>query len=164
MFFSLQAQEKRKHQSSFGIETPIQKPYRVPNAVVAAIKSQLEYELRGQLEGSLVYLNNDRKAELLVQGNAGANITSFWLFRRSHGEWKQILQTVAAWVAIENSRRKGFRNVSILAASAVTAWGSQYRFNGSRYVPVRCWEEAMGGKNRRKGYFRCSGDSIKPYR
>ena len=166
----IEAQAQTGKQTSFGMETDIKRKYRIPRAVIAQIVKNEELystedinRLAEKLEGSLVNLNRDRQPDLFIQGDNGANITGFWLFRNMGSKWKMVLYSRAAWLDIKRTLTKGFYDVEIHAASAVTMWGSVYKFDGVKYVPRGCWESDMQQRRQKKNYYRCSGSSKKPY-
>lgn len=171
IFFGLtEIRAQKAAQTSFGMEMKIKKSQRIPRYIVKQIiKNEESFaagdidDLSKRLKGSLVNLNNDRKPDLFVQGDDGANITGFWLFRNAGAKWELILYSRAAWLDIKNVKSKGFRNVEIHAASAVRMWGSRYEFDGAKYIPKRCWEEIETGKKIKREYFQCSGSLMKPY-
>lgn len=159
-----------REQTTFAMEEEIKKPHSIPKYVVREIIRNDENsqasdfaDFSGRLKGALVNLNNDRRPDLLVQGDPGANITGFWLFRNAGGKWKMVFYTRAAWLDLLKTSNRNFYDVEIHAATAVKMWGSLYKFDGRRYVPQKCWEEAESGKKSQRKYYRCSGSSVKPY-
>ncbi len=124
-------------------------------------------DIASSAEGTLVNLNDDKRDDLLVRADSGANITGFWLFRNMGRGWELFLFTVAADLFIRKTRTGGFHDVRIAAASAVTGWEATYKFDGTKYKPGACAEHDLGaGKNGEWGKGRrvkCGGD-VKPYR
>lgn len=158
------AQRRRAGQVSFGMEESIERPVRVPQYVIREIiRSEEHIAFMDRFEGTLVNLNNDGRPDLLVQGDPGANITGFWVFRNTGRKWQLVLYTRALSLNLERTYRNGFRDVSVVAASAVMSFGADYRFNSRRYVPRRCGEQRIEEGARRR-YISCSGDPAKPYR
>lgn len=161
------------------METPFKRRVQVPHYVVEQIAraeradgKALDREaanFAGQIEqAAIVNLNDDRRPDLIVEGDGGANITGFWLFRHTGRRWELVLSTRAAGLSIGKVKTNGYRDVTIEAASAVTLWSSIYKFRSGRYVPFRCWEQQLGvGENGMPGsrrYFKCADDAVKPYR
>lgn len=175
--FTIQAQTNGSNfQTIFSMEDEIKKPVEIPRYVFeqivknGAIKptsaAQLNEEiarLERDSKAALVNLNDDGKADLLVQGDSGANITGFWLFRNLRGKWQYMLETRALGLSIDKEKTKGYRNISISAASASVYWESTYKFNGKNYLPKICSETTMNGKKQRKKIIPCSGSVRKPY-
>lgn len=144
-------------QTEFGMETPIKKPMPVPQKIVTAFDID-----RSLLTASLIDLNNDKQPELLVQSSAGANVTEFRIYRKVRGSWRQVLATIAHSVWVDKKPNRGFRNINIAAASAVTVWQSTYKFNGAKYLPAVCTEQ-RSGKDKKPRNIPC-GAAEKPYR
>ena len=162
---------QRGGQISFGVETDIKKTHRIPRYVIEQIvQNEKNFSaadiapLSERIKGALVNLNNDNKPDLFVQGDDGANITGFWLFRNANGKWKMVLYSRAAWLQLSKNLTNNFRNVQIQAASAATLWGTTYKFDGVKYVAKSCWEADLSKRKQTKKYFQCSGSSVKPYR
>lgn len=167
---ALSVRAQRGGQTSFGMETEIKRKHLIPRYVVEQIIKNEECfsmeeidSLSKKIEGSLINLNDDGKSDLFVQGDNGANITGFWLFRSSGGKWRLVLYSRAAWFDIKKTLTKGFHDIEIRAASAVTMWGSIYKFNGITYVPKLCWAADLGRRGEKRSYSKCPGSSIKPY-
>ena len=162
-------------QISFAMEATIQRPYRVPKYVLEQIvpnddlvepeaREQAAASLAERVQGSLVNLNNDNKPDFLVQGDDGANITGFWLFRNVGQRWQLVLATRALGISLGKTYTNGFRDLSVEAASAVMLFGATYKFDLERYVPRECWEQNLSGRNKRIKYVKCSESEEKPYR
>lgn len=162
-------------QSTFAMETPIKRPYRVPKYVIEQIvrnddlvepanREEAVASLAERVRGSLINLDNDGKPDFLVQGDDGANITGFWIFRNVGQRWRLVLATRALGISLDKTYTNGLHDISVEAASAVVLYGTTYKFDLERYVPRECWERNLTGRNKKIRYFKCSEDSVKPYR
>ena len=86
---------------------------------------------------SEVHLNGRNEKDLVVVGTGailGANITSFWVFRPEHGGFELLLDSAPALqLNIKNTRSQGYRDVELLAATAVSVSTVVCKFDGRIY-------------------------------
>jgi hypothetical protein len=98
----------------------------------------------------------------------GANIQGFRIFVRSGAGHKEIFLAYAMSIdLLETKSSDGHRDIGIIAGSAATEWGAVYRFNGTKYLPVRCWQHRFTGPGNPSAKIEaipCSPSTEKPYR
>jgi hypothetical protein len=86
---------------------------------------------------SEVHLNGPHEADLIVVGAGpilGANVTLFWVFRPSRsGGFNLLLRVSAHDLNIMESRTGGYRDIEVVAATAVSVTKGTYTFRGSAY-------------------------------
>jgi len=63
----------------------------------------------------------------------GANVTSFWVFAPSAGEFRLLLYAVGHDLEIKKARSGGYRDIDVLKATATRYSRVQYRFDGRVY-------------------------------
>ena len=173
------AQRRVARQTEFGMDTPIRRKVRVPGYVLQqmmeairrqgyTVTAETVADIASEARGSLVNLDDDGRDDLLVQGDPGANITGFWLFRNAGRRWGLVLYAVAHNLTIKRGLTRGYHDVEVVALSAAKGWGANYEFDGTRYKPAGCWERDLGvGKDGLWGppkSVECSGSDVKPYR
>jgi len=164
---SLFVQGQTHYPDSFHMEEPIRSPAKIPTAVFRQILRSDDNLLRvdetvlhfkSRISGTLIDLNSDKRPDFLVQGNDGANITGFWLFRNIKGRQQLVLYTTGLALDLLRHKHNGLRDIEAVCATAVTLSSAIYRFNGQKYRAHTCWSEDMGkdpGK-RPKNFYRCS--------
>lgn len=88
---------------------------------------------------SEVHLAGPEERDVVVVGVgrlAGANVTTFWVFRpRLHG-FELLLKASAHDLAIRSTRTNGYRDIETLVATAVQSSRTVFRFDGNRYAQV----------------------------
>lgn len=114
------------------------------------VKGLLEYEGRptDKVPGewfkvSEVHLHTDREKDIIVMGTGpvlGANVTTFWIFRPKNGKFESLLNPAAAALDLEvkKTRSKGYRDIELFSATAITVSTVLCRFDGSTYKPANC--------------------------
>jgi hypothetical protein len=152
-----QQKNARQLPTQFDVETPIASPIIIPKQVAEIINSS------GGLEGTSINLDNQGQPELLVRGDAGANITGFWIFQNVRGQWKLLLSTRAYSLSIDKTWTNGYRDISVRAMSAVKAWGATHNYDLEKYTPRECFEQDLVESGRGKiVYHKCPGSPEKP--
>ncbi len=84
---------------------------------------------------SEVHLSERNEKDLVVVGTIlGANVTTFWIFRPEHGGFELPLDGAPALqLNIKNTRSHGYRDVELVAATAVTVSTVVCKFDGRIY-------------------------------
>jgi hypothetical protein len=121
-----------------------------------AEREEYAAELPGRVQGVLVNLNNDGKADLLVKGDDGANVTGFWVFRNLGGKYQLVFEARAFVLELRRAYTNGFRDISIEKMSAATLWGVLLKFDGQKYRAVKCWEQELGNPKAKAHYTKCT--------
>lgn len=113
---------------------------------------------KSRIKGTFIDLNSDERPDFLVQGNDGANITGFWLFRNIKGRQHLVLYTHGLGLDLLKHKHNGLRDIETAYATAVTLSSAIYRFDGRKYRAHTCWSENMGEDpdRRPKKFYRCS--------
>lgn len=162
-----------QYQREFGAEIDIDRPKKVSDDILNQVlenggelyvdESPLQF--RKRIVGTFIDLDGDTNRDFLVQGDDGANVSGFWLFRNTNGRMRLVLHVRALGLSLGSMKSRGVREVVAGAASASTYWGSRYVFSRGRYRPVKCWEEELieDEATRKKRYFPCREGSM-PYR
>ena len=161
---------KTEYQKEFGAEIDVVRPVELPDGVFKQILEnggglyvdESPAQFRKRIVGTFIDLDGDKNQDFLVQGDNGANITGFWLFRYSGGRMRLVLhvRALGLWIGPKSSR--GIKIVEAGAASASMYWGARYVFARGRYSPIKCWEEDLLTRKRR--LFRCRLEDSMPYR
>lgn len=186
--FSHRPQNSRRdvvEQREFNIEQNPDRPAKIPDAILPLLKKDeqvrkcLQEEtsnrnsIRAWFKASTVHLVRSRAADFVVQDSEnaplclmGANIGPIWLFRNTGNKYELVLKAYTHNLKILRTRTRGYHDISIEAPTAVKILAAVYKFNGARYVPVKCWEQniddALKG-HRGMHYYRCSDNVEKPY-
>jgi hypothetical protein len=168
-------------QTSFGIEERVTRPARIPAPVFRMLKDDERVrECAGDsqkkprvswFEASAIDLNRDGLPDYVVKAEnvclLGANIAPFWVFRSTPTGYELALKTYSLGLDVLPSRTRGHRDIRVDAASAVEIFSAQYKFDGRRYVPWKCWQQSIDDSqqgDRGKVYVQCSDNVQKPYR
>jgi hypothetical protein len=90
---------------------------------------------------SEIHLSRRSTAEVIVMAVgplAGANVTTFWIFRRVGGQFKLILvpPAPAHTLRVMGTFTNGFRDLQLLSATAVMVSSTVLKFNGTAYKQV----------------------------
>ena len=161
-----------RSQREFGAEIDIDRPKKVSDDILNQVlgnggelyvdESPLQF--RKRIVGTLIDLDGDTNRDFLVQGDDGANVSGFWLFRNTNGRMRLVLHVRALGLSLGPKTSRGVREVVAGAASASKYWGAKYVFSRGRYRPIKCWEEELidDEATRKKRYFPCREGSL-PY-
>ena len=86
---------------------------------------------------SKVHLGDPRVDNLVVLAEGelrGADVTMFWVFRKTTPGYALILRAPAHDLEIRKHRSHGYRDIEMSAETAVEFHSVLFRFNGHRYV------------------------------
>jgi len=89
---------------------------------------------------SEVHLDGPSEVDLVVIGEGrlrGANVVTFWVFRKSGQGYALVLKTTAHDLKIQTARWKGFRNIETASLIAGIAQVDIFRFDGTQYRHYR---------------------------
>ena len=160
-------QEKQpKHhgeQTSFSIEFDFEHPVPVDEAAREALATspRVTHELkRKHLEpkdlpdrwftASRIHLDNGGRVGLVVMGVdglLGANITSFWVLRRTGKGYDLVLDTIAAGLDILETKTDGLRDIETWSPGGAAYSGSQeLQFDGQRYQVTKRTSQTTGAR------------------
>jgi hypothetical protein len=135
-------------QSSFNAEeVRVKRPVRVPASVIRIVsqdpavqellKDEPGHELpQAWLSASEVHLGGSREKDLVVMGTGmlrGANVTPYWVFGPVEGGFRLLLATGGHDLKIKNTRSRGYRDLNVLAATAVDFSEVFYQYDGAAY-------------------------------
>jgi hypothetical protein len=104
---------------------------------------------RSWFSGSVVHLAGVDERDLIVQGAdamAGANVTTFWIFRHGTKGYSLVLEVAALDLTAENHRTNGLLDVTARSATGSEVFASYFQFSGnqSRYVEIKSTREMIG--------------------
>lgn len=162
------AQKQPKHsreQTVFQLELPFEHPTPLPADVLQRLRAdernRQSFETcanRGKLKeipakwfvASEVSLKDDEPSGLVVKAeNAclwGANIGPFWVFRRATEGYELVLNESALGLELLSTRTNGYRDIRLLASTAVVVLTRDYKFTNDKYAlaskqvrPPRQW-------------------------
>ncbi|HEX7284776.1 MAG TPA: hypothetical protein VF532_01260 [Candidatus Angelobacter sp.] len=83
-----------------------------------------------------IHLSNARHSDLLVMATgplAGGNVVTFWVFRATTHGYELALTAPAHDLILMNTRWKGYRDIELVALTAVQYTSVLCRFDGERY-------------------------------
>ena len=171
--FALPQKGNTQYQREFGAEIDIVRPKKVSDDILNQVLKnggdlyveESPVQFRKRIVGTYIDLDGDTNRDLLVQGDDGASVSGFWLFRNTNGQMRLVLHVRALGLSLGSKNSRGVREVVAGAASASKYWGARYVFKRGRYRPVKCWEEELieDEATRKKRYFPCREGSL-PYR
>ena len=172
--YSVVAQKvNSRYQREFGAEIDIDRPKEVSDDILNQVLenggdlyvNESPLQFRKRIIGTFIDLDGDVNRDFLVQGDDGANVSGFWIFRNTNGRMRLVLHVRALGLSLDSKKSRGVREVVAGAASASKYWGARYVFKQGRYRPVKCWEEELieDEATRKKRYFPCREGSL-PYR
>lgn len=143
-----------KEQSVFGGEDEtVVHPIKVPPGVLEILRKDkqvlryLDAEQKAAHElttepflASEIHLDGPNEIDVIVMGEGrlrGANVVTFWLFRKLADEYRLVLKATAQSLLVLRARWNGFRIISAgspIAGSSVEVF---YRFDGKQYQYYR---------------------------
>jgi len=151
---------KPSEQLHFSAEDPsVLHPVSIPDDVMAMLRE--DEMVRTNLEdeesppeklpsswfsASAVHLSGGKSADLVVVANqplAGANVTTFWVFRSTSSGHELVLTAPAHDLIIKSSRSKEYRDIELMSATAVNVTSIVLRFDGNRYFEYRAKTEPI---------------------
>ena len=137
-------------QSSFNAEDEtVERPAALPEGVLIILRNdpgilntlKVDKLLPGQLPlawflASEIHLGGHDQTDLIVMGVGplrGANVNTFWIFRKAPQGYELILNEVAHDLRVLRTRGKGYRDIRLAAVVSQAAVTLLYRFNGHKY-------------------------------
>ena len=108
---------------------------------VAAVMKNEEPPLgklpRSWLMASGVHLGGPKEKDIVVVAAGhlmGANVTTFWILRPTDRGFAILLTAPAHDLFIKRNRSNGYRDIEVVAATAVRVSTVTFRFDGDRYI------------------------------
>jgi hypothetical protein len=149
---SSMAQKQFSSQASFDLESPMTRTVRVPPVVLDQLAAHHDVQefLQGQreatadvlsgFEASPAHIDTDGAEDLMVRNLRldGANIGPFWLFTRTDHGYKLVFFTRSLGISILRPVARGYHDLKVSSATAVTLYETRYRFDGRAYKPKEC--------------------------
>ena len=145
---SIRAQTVSEQTHFSAEDSRVSRPINLPEGVLAMISKEevvrdtLEDEGKSQLprdwlSAAEVHLAGPNEKDFVVMAVGllrGANITTFWVFRpTSGGGYEMLLDAPAHDLIIKESRSKGYRDIELLSATAVSVTTVNVRFDAKKY-------------------------------
>lgn len=87
-----------------------------------------------------IHLNTTANRDVIVVANpplAGANVTSYWIFRSTPKGHDLVMNGPAHDLEILLTRHNGYRDIQLTSMTALTVSTVTLRFDGKRYVAFR---------------------------
>lgn len=160
---------KAEEQISFGSETPIAKPVKLPKSVLAQLsefedsrlkqcqQSDLglrESDISNHFAASVVNINNDGEQDLFVQAQTscfmGAHSTTFWIFakveQRLFPGYDLIFSVSTDGLEILKTYTNGYRDIRATGHTAIELYSTTWKFDGQKYQPRQCTIEDLRTK------------------
>jgi hypothetical protein len=155
--------EHHGEQTSFSVEFDFEHPVPVNQAAKEALAAspRIVHELKQKhvqpkdlpdewFTASRVHLGADGESGLVVMGVdglLGANITSFWVLRRTANGYDLVLDTIAAGLEFSAEKTNGLRNIETFIPGGAAYVGSdEFQFDGRRYQATRRTSQRTGTK------------------
>lgn len=145
--------EEPDEQTTFSAEdTRVTRPVPIPRAVLhllgrdpdvrdalASEGSRLSEPPREWLVASEVHTCESERTLIVVARGilAGANVTTYWLFRQRSDRFERILKVYGHTLSLGKGRSMGCRDVITWTATAVDSSEALFRFDGRQYRRVR---------------------------
>jgi hypothetical protein len=95
---------------------------------------------------SEIHLGRSRDADIVVVANqplAGGNVTTFWVFCSTAHGYKLVLNAPAHTLRVKNTRRRGYRDIELVSATAVEVSTVLCRFDGEKYAGYKTSSELI---------------------
>jgi len=158
-----QRRKPTHRQTSFGPETPIEKPVPLPKVVLEKLVSENRKRLQDCLatdkkgedylptyfSASVFDVNNDGRLDLIIQSGEhycleGAHSMPFWIFIRTDRggapSYKRVLSAGSQFFTVLHTSTNGYRDI-LAEYPARVIYGAIWKFNGVKYQPRLCTEE-----------------------
>lgn len=163
------AQRKRRtrplrEQTSFGSETPTERPVKLPKDVISQLsnfdKEEIErcrnnYKDAGKgnndiskfFAATALNINDDGEKDLVVQATQpfcfmGAHNTSFWVFtvieQRLYPGYDMVFAQRADFLSVLKTSTNGYRDISTAWHTALELYETVWKFDGQKYQPRSC--------------------------
>lgn len=155
-------------QVSFGSETPISKPVKLPQSVLEQLSEfnnrrladcQRMFDLRESniskhFAASALRMNDDNEQDLMVQAQTrcfmGAHSTTFWIFakveQRLFPGYDLIFSASTDWLEVMKTYTNGYRDIQTAGHTALEVYTTIWRFDGQKYQPRECTIEDLRTK------------------
>jgi hypothetical protein len=153
-------------QTSFGSETPIKRPVKIPVEVVRQLIDENGEQMARCEELTHAHLsppeyfvassfdiNGDGLRDLVIQAGdsclQGAHNTPFWIFTKlpaDVGGYQLIFKTQTDWLDIRKTSTNGYRDIADAGHTAVTLFTTTLKFDGQKYQPRACTVENLRTK------------------
>ena len=164
MFETVAEAQRRKNlhvreQSEFSAEdTTVKRPVSLPEGALEILRKEvLQYrEAEDQTPDGLttasflaseIHLGGPDETVLIVMGEGhlrGANVISFWVFRKSPRGYELILDVVAHDLTVKATRWKGYRIIETAKLTSSIGTIATYRFDGKRYRLYKTKSQPIG--------------------
>ncbi len=101
-----------------------------------------------------VDLNNDGRKEIFIRSESGYfcgnNCQVFWVFQQDKEKGlRKLFEQMGYMPIVKNTKTKGYKDIMFeVYASYVYFDKKLYKFNGTEYVPKKCWSESKLYKNK----------------
>lgn len=164
-----QSKQTRKveEQISFGSETPIARPVKLPKSVLEQLtefedgrlkqcqqSDSRESDISTHFAASAVNINNDGEQDLFVQAQTlcfmGAHNTTFWIFtkveQRLFPGYDLIFSVRTDWLEILKKYTNGYRDIRTIGHTAIELYTTTWEFDGQKYQPRQCTIEDIRTK------------------
>jgi hypothetical protein len=165
-------------QTSFGSETPISKPVKLPKGVAEQLLEVEDGRLKRCIEGngetvsdvpnhfaaSEADINGDGSRDLIVQAVSGcfmgAHLTTWWVFSKTEAGFGMrvapgydlVFSGRGDGLSILKTQTNGFRDIETVsfAGAGTQFYYAVWKFDGSEYKARLCTAESRGRKSRVK--------------
>ena len=115
------------------------------------VKSELENDKRNKISdswfsASAVHLAGPHEQDMVVMAVAelrGANVTTFWVFRRTIKGHQLVMTAPAHTMKIQKTSRNGLRDIELVSATAREVSTSLCSFDGGRYTQCKSTSEKI---------------------
>ena len=154
-------------QTSFGTETPIKHPTKIPADVLTQLLKENGEQIARCEEinprhlppskyfiAASIDINGDGLPDLVVQAGEfclrGAHNTPFWIFtklpRDFEGGYQLVFKTQTDWLDIRKTSTNGYRDIADMGHTAVLVFTTILKFDGQKYQPRTCTVEDLRTK------------------
>ncbi len=102
----------------------------------SGIREVLSYAPSDSLLASEIHLHTPSEKDLVIMGAgplAGANVTTFWIFRPTNQGYELLLNAAAHDLDVKSARSNGYRDIELLSATADSISRVLCKFNGETY-------------------------------
>ena len=110
--------------------------------------------LIGLNNDGLADLNNDGQKEIFIRSHVGYfcgnNCQVFWVFQQDKEKGlRKLFEQMGYITIVENKKTKGYKDIAFVVHSSYTFSDQKlYKFNGTEYVPKKCWSVSKLHKNK----------------
>ncbi len=99
-------------------------------------------------------LNSDGQKEIFIRSHSGYfcgnNCQVFWVFQKDNEKgYRKLFEAMGYMTVVENKKTKGYKDIMFEVYASYTYFDIKlYKFNGTEYVPKKCWSESKLYKNK----------------